>query len=470
MRLLIFSPATLSSAIGRVTQLVVQALATQGHEAVVVRSEDTSHLATPPHAFAARTVPWDEAGRVEVLAQAADAVVYQIGDNYQLHRGCLEWLPRLPGVICLHDYFVGNLFLGWSAQHASQARVVVRAWYGDAVAERYFMSRTSADLIEATHETAPLTEWVASMATGVVTHSSWGIQRVLDACPGPVHVVPLPYNASGLGHGPSSDLRAPADTFTVLSVGHINPDKRVAHVIRAIGNSELLRRRSRYRLVGRIEPAVARQLIALADKLNVELVVSGEVDEAALQQAIGQADVVCCLRLPALEAASASAIEAMLYGKAVVVLDTGFYGGLPDACVRKISPAQEVVDLQRELESLCTHQAARVALGKNAAEWAAATFSAGSYARSLAHVCTTAAKVAPSIEAGRYFAQILARWGASATGPAVSEAVAPLRIFQSDEQSPTGGSTGRSPLRRLVSLTACGLRGSRAARRAAERP
>jgi glycosyltransferase involved in cell wall biosynthesis len=430
MRLLIFSPATLASAIGRVTQLVVQALATQGHESVVVRSEDKAHLATPTHALAARTVPWDETGHVEVLAQAADAVVYQIGDNYQFHRGCLEWLPRLPGVICLHDYFVGSLFCGWSEQRRPQARAVLRAWYGEAVAERYPSFRASQELIEGTHETAPMTEWVTSMATGVVTHSSWGIQRVLDACPGPVHVVPLPYNAPGLGLGSASDPQAPADTFTVLTVGHINPNKRAANVIRALGNSALLRRRSRYRLVGRIEPAVARQLIALADKLNVELVISGEVDEVALHQAMGQADVVCCLRLPSLVAASASAIEAMLYGKAVVVLDTGFFRELPDACVRKVSPEQEVVDLQRELESLCMSQAEREALGKNAAEWAATTFSADSYARRLAQVCTTAAKAAPSIEAGSYFAQILARWGASDDGAHIPDTVAPLSIFR----------------------------------------
>jgi glycosyltransferase involved in cell wall biosynthesis len=430
VRLLIFSPATLASAIGRVTQLVVQELATQGHESVVVRSEDIAHLGTPTRAFGVGTVSWDETSQVEAFAQTSDAVVYQIGDNYQFHRGCLEWLPRLPGVVCLHDYFVGNLFCGWSEQRRPQARAILRAWYGEAVAERYPSFRTSQELIEGTHETAPMTEWVTSMATGVVTHSSWGIQRVLDACPGPVHVVPLPYSAPGLGHGPMSDLQAPSDTFNVLTIGHVNPNKRAESVIRAIGNSALLRKKSLYRLVGRVDSSVAQQLTDLADSLNVDVAICGEVEEAALQQSMGQADVVCCLRLPSLEAASASTIEAMLCGKAVVVMDTGFYRELPDACVRKVSPEQEVVGLQRELESLCMNRAERSALGQNAAEWALATFSAAGYAKSLAHICATAAKAAPTIEASRFFAQMLARWGASAAGVPVSDAVAPLRIFQ----------------------------------------
>lgn len=75
-------------------------------------------------------------------------------------------------------------------------------------------------------------------------------------------------------------------------------------------------------------------------------------------------------------------------------------------------------------------QAEREALGKNAAEWAATTFSADSYARRLAQVCTTAAKAAPSIEAGSYFAQILARWGASDDGAHIPDTVAPLSIFR----------------------------------------
>jgi len=414
VKLLIFSPVTVSSAIGRVTGLVVQALAAQGHEVVIVRSEDTSRVEATTHALGAKIVRWDDAYRVKAVAETADAVVYQMGNNYEFHCGCLEWLPKLPGIVCLHDYFLGGLFHGWAASREHQAKAVLQAWYGDDVANRYFSYRDSAQFIEATFETAPLTEWVASMAHGVLTHSSWSIDRVLDSCPGPVCVVPLPYDAPKPGRPQSTgDPDASAAEFTVLTLGHINPNKRADSVIRAIAESPRLRDVTLYRLVGRIEPAVEEHLTSLADGLGVRLAISGEVSDAVLQEALGKADVVCCLRLPALEAASASAIEAMLYAKAVIVMDTGFYQELPDAYVRKVSPQREIQDLRAELDALYVDPGQRRALGLGAAEWAEQTFRADNYAERLTGFCTMVAEAAPAVRASRFYAELLARWGAS---------------------------------------------------------
>lgn len=85
-----------------------------------------------------------------------------------------------------------------------------------------------------------------------------------------------------------------------------------------------------YRLIGAVEPEVMSSLSALAARLGVNLVISGEVDDNELERAFTESDVISCLRWPALEAASASAIEVlMLYGKAVIVTDTGFYADIP---------------------------------------------------------------------------------------------------------------------------------------------
>lgn len=441
MRLVIFAPAIKTSAIGRSASLVTRALTKSGHSVVVVRSEDASLLQAETHDFGVDLMPWTESEKIGKLVRNADALIYQIGDNYAYHRGCLEWLTRAPGVACLHDFFLGNLFHGWAQDHMAEALTTLRAWYGAETADSFFRYSSSEEFIEATKDTAPMTEWVASMAYSVITHSSWGIQRILDSCPGPVQVVPLAYDAPASASvlKGSINREGPTEEFNVLTVGHVNPNKRTESVIRAIGNSAVLRGNTTYRLVGWIEPDVSERLTSLAKSLQVNLVISGEVDSATLLQAIGQAHVICCLRWPTLEAASASAIEAMLYGKPLIVTDTGFYSELPDACVRKTRVQNEIPDLQQALELLCENEGERLALGANAAEWAGATFSAENYANRLIDASLAAQRAAPMLKATQCLAGLLRQWEASHSLMTLSDTTEPLRLFDSCQEAPRDG-------------------------------
>jgi glycosyltransferase involved in cell wall biosynthesis len=430
VRLVIFSPMTTSSAIGRVTGLITRSLADQGHDVDIVRSEDLSHIESEARDVGRRLIRWDDEAAVREVARSADAVLYQVGDNYQLHRGCLEWLPRLPGIVCLHDFALGNLFVWWARSNERSARSVLRSWYGERLPDRDFSIEEMAAIVRNPADPAPMTEWVAAMANGVITHSSWGIARVLQACGGPVRVVPLAYDAPGITPLPSRREETPEDPFRILTVGQVNANKRAESVITAIGQSDQLRGRTEYRLIGKVEPAAAEQLATLARSLDVQLAISGEVGADELREAIGESEVVACLRLPALEAASASTIEAMLYGKAVIVMDTGFYHEIPDEYVVKVSPTAEIPDLRRHLEHLEAHSPERLALGERAGEWAARTFRADSYAQHLAQLAVEVAAAAPALEASRYFAETLVRWGATEPFIPTADIVRPLRIFE----------------------------------------
>lgn len=437
MRLVIFTPAVKTSAIGRMTSLVTRALTKIGHAVVVVRSEDALLLQEETHDFGTDLVSWTKSGQVADLVSNADALVYQIGDNYTYHRGCLEWLHRAPGIVCLHDFFLGNLFHGWAENHKDDALATLRAWYGAETAESFFGYISSEEFIEATKDTAPMTEWIGSMAYSVITHSSWGIQRVLDSCPGPVQIASLAYDAPPAASvlKDSINRKSRTEEFNVLTVGHVNPNKRAESVIRAIGNSATLRERTTYRLVGRILPADAERLSALAKSLQVNLVISGEVDSDTLLHTIGQADAICSLRWPSLEAASASAIEAMLYGKPVIVTDTGFSSELPDACVQKIRVQNEIPDLQQALEFLCENESERVALGAKAAKWAAVTFSAENYANRLIDASLAAHRAAPMIKATQSLTGLLQQWEASQSLMNLSDTIEPLRLFNSCQEA-----------------------------------
>ncbi|MBP0628112.1 glycosyltransferase family 4 protein [Cupriavidus sp. AcVe19-1a] len=428
MKLVLFTPACTASAIGGCSRLVAQALLDSGHDVSVVRTESENLLGSESHDFGCPVICWNDYERVTRLARSADALIYQIGNNYEFHCGAVEWLAQLPGIVCLHDFFLGHLFRGWAHTRLAQAREVLCTWYGDEIANRYFDASSHATWVEDTRDIAPMTEWICSMALGVITHSNWGCGRVLTSCAGPVRVVGLAINKE-IGAVRSPRRAGDSGQLNILTIGHINPNKRVERVIRAISASPLLRQQVTYSLVGAIQPGTASQLSALATEVGVNLVISGEVDEPTLLNAIEQSDVICCLRWPSLEAASASLIEALLNGKPAVVTDTGFYSEVPDSCVLKVRPENEIEDLQQALELLCRDGEQRWALGSLGQQWARKTFTAENYAKEVMATVEAAVKTGVTITAVDFFCDVMQRWSASAGMLHDEEIVGPLGIF-----------------------------------------
>ena len=430
MRILFFTPVVLSSAIARVSKLVVTELLLQGHVVVVVRTEDPTFFENPIHPFTCQTVPWNSRDRVLELALQFDLLVYQVGDNYQYHRGCLEWLPSMPGLVSIHDNFLGHLFWSWSERLGRpRALELLASLYGKEVANRFFDHSDSNSFIAYASEAAPMTEWIASMASSVIVHSSWAMNRITSACLGPVEVVPLPYDAPYLKNA-NCEQTERGERVTALTIGHVNRNKRYASVIEAIGSSPLLKARLCYRIVGAIEPSIAEELQLLADRMEVTIAITGPVDDQQLADEIHKADIMCCLRWPALEAASASTIEAMLYGKPAIVMHTGFYRDLPDECVLKISPNSELVDLQAALERLVISPDDRVALGQRASDYANNTFRSDKYAIRIAAMKQRLDRCKIIIDAARIFSDKLKSWGATRDKAVVDAIATPLNLFR----------------------------------------
>jgi len=428
MKLLIFTPTIKRSAIGRMASLVVRELVAQGHEVNVVQTEAVRFLGLPTHTFNAPIIAWNEFASVQEASASADMCIYQIGNSYDFHEGCLYWAPKAPGIVCLHDFYVGHLFYAWAQSRLPEANAILKRWYGEAAAARFFAYTNGDAFIDATCARSPMTEWICSMALGVITHSSWGCDRVMKSCPGPVSVAALPYDA------PTAQVeRRPPHKdhgrMQVLTIGHVNPNKRVESVIKAIGSSATLRNNVTYKLVGHVQTEMVLSLSEMARGYGVNLVIAGEVDDTALSQAIAESDVVSCLRWPTLEAASASAIEAMLYGKAVICTDAGFYSEIPDEYVLKVSHKKEISDISSSLTALIRDREKIRTIGEKAQRWATETFSAADYARSLTDITRRTLTAKPVIDACHSIAEIAGRWSASIANPLRGEDLAALEIF-----------------------------------------
>ena len=434
MNLLVFAPVIRSSAIGRMAALVARALADSGHDVSVVRTEKEEFCDSAAHDFGCRPVSWTDRPAVTALAGSADACIYQIGDNEEFHRGCLEWMPRFPGIVSLHDIFLGHLFLGWAEGRRGEAEEVARYCYGEPAAEALFRTAPTGDFIEQTHGVSPMTEWICAMARGVIIHSGFGADRVLASCPGPVYQVPLPFERPSLPASRPEARPAGDDRFRVLTVGHVNPNKRAESVIRAIGSSETLRARTVYRLVGKVAPARRSHLADLAKASGVMLEISGEVDDAGLAGALAEADVACCLRWPSLEGASASTIEAMLGGKPTIVANTGFYSELPGDCVIKIDPEYEIASCRAALDRLHGDHGERRRIGEAAQAWAEQVFSPANYAENLVRIARETNRLRPVFATLEGISGTLKRWGARGELLSLEETLAPLELLTGSKQ------------------------------------
>jgi len=201
----------------------------------------------------------------------------------------------------------------------------------------------------------------------------------------------------------------------------VNANKCVQQVIETLATTPGLRDRYHYDIVGAIEPSMRGRLEDLIDShhLRDSVTIHGEVDGPILQDFLRDADVISSLRWPALEGASASAIEGMLAGKPVIVADVGFYQTLPDSCVLKVRPEYMVPDLCAHLIHLEQDPDLRTRMGRDARDWATAEFSAARYAESLEHLCFDAIPMTNHAVAVGQLAALLRGFGVPAIDPLV---------------------------------------------------
>jgi glycosyltransferase involved in cell wall biosynthesis len=424
VRVVLFTPVSEHSAIARVAYLLAGALRARGEEVVIVSTDDQPVPADAVVADFGHTEYWRNELDVLSILETADIVVHQVGDNYHFHAGNLHWLDRVAGIVCLHDVFLGGLFITWSDQgHQTEADRVLQEWYGKSLAWFYELA-AEREHIAGTWPDITFTEWIASKADAIVVHSEHGLAPILRSTGGSVRIVPLAW-----------DLRLAVERWkapggphplSILTFGTINHNKSADLVISAIAQDETLRRGSEYRLVGVVDPAVERGLTVLAEQLGVTIVLTGAVSESELARELAEADIVCCLRLPALESASASAIESLLAGKATVVADHGFYAGLPDDTVVKVDPERIATELGPAIAALAADAQAREALGARGRRYARSTFRADNYADELVSIAREVDGYRAQRELERAYGAIYAAWGA---GPEDFGAVVELSRF-----------------------------------------
>jgi len=387
MRIAWFTPFSRKSAIGRFSAAVVRELARK--HAVEVWYPKTGD---PLRTELAR-VGFHRASDVDAQKLASyDLLVYNLGNHLPFHLDIFELSRRFPGLCVMHDFVMHHFFAAYYLEYLRKPEAYVAAMRrcagarGARVAEDILAGRRQR--VWETDEVAeyPMFEEAIRGQYGVVVHSEFFRQRVISASPVPAARLYLPYELAPIKSVLSrQQLGIPASRLLIVTIGHINPNKRVAAVLDALAESHDLLDRIFYTVAGPCDPGFLAELKSRIAKLGLEQAVrlTGYVDDQQLQSLLNHADLCINLRFPTTEGASASLVEEMLHGKAVVVTNTGFYSELPDDCVAKIRPQHEHADLAAVLRLLITDAGRREKMGRAAREFAENHFRADWYADHL---------------------------------------------------------------------------------------
>lgn len=426
MKICWVTPFVLRSSIGRVSAEVAKALAARGHEVEILRCEDKDDPTEPLHPTRLPVHHWRSYDLARLRSQF-DVVIVNIGDNYPFHAGVFAILDAAPCLGIFHDFYIYNLFSGWLHYNGLDYRrhdAEVVATYGPTIQPHAVAVRSGrmSDMGEIAQH-LPMTEWLAGRCEAALAHARFYAPRLEAACAGPVAVTPLCYPDRATPPGPPKTRTQ----LTLTTVGVMNPNKRVADVIRAIGGSDALKA-CVYRLVGPISDEERAKLEALAAEVGFKhLVIDGAVDDETLDQRLDEADIMVALRKPVLEGASGSACEGMLSGRPTVVARAGFYGELPDDLVFKVDGEIVVEELREVLERLVANETLRRETGQAARAWALENLNAARYAQAVETLASVQVTSRPLLAVGARLGGELRAMGLADIDPAAARIGATLQ-------------------------------------------
>ena len=394
---------------------VVSALAAAGHRVEVFRTEAMAAVALAPLPAPG---PVHAPGRLtpELLSGGFDAVFVNLGNYYAFHGAALATLEATPAILIAHDCVMDGFRHGWLLAGAEA-------------------TPACASLLAAGNSDDTLLVRLAERAVGAVVHASHYRAPIEAACPGPVVTLPLSMTFQAMCDGLPPPFQVQGGPFVVATIGHLNPNKRVDQVIRAIGASPLLRERVRYLLVGPVEDHYRESLIGVARRVGAPVPeFAGAISDAVLRELLGGVDAICCLREPITEGGSASVILALRSGRPTVVCDHGSYGDLPDDVVLKCPPGREAAHVLHYLETLLEQPALGSEMGVRAQAYAARTFAPDLYAQKILGLAEQVARTLPSLLAERRIAESLRSLNLPSHTSAVQNAMRGLASLLDDKK------------------------------------
>jgi len=318
---------------------------------------------------------------------AADVALYHVGNDPEAHGWIVDALRRRPGVVVLHDFvlhhLVAGLTIGRKDGHGYLAAMERDAGIpGRLLAHGVLDGRVSPPW-ETRPDEFPLAGEVLANATGLIVHSHYVEERVLEAgYHGPIWRIEHPA-------WPQVDVQPAQIEGRPLfgCFGHLNASKRIPQLVEAFGVVRKRHPNAKLLLVGPASPGFD------ASRLEAEGVERiGYVEEEQLWSLMAACDACISLRSPTMGETSGSAIRALSLGRPLVVSDLGWFSELPDGVALKVPVDEdEIPALATALELLASSEPTQLAMSDAALVYAQRDHDLGRVAENYAAALEEAA-------------------------------------------------------------------------------
>ncbi|MDE2463146.1 MAG: glycosyltransferase [Alphaproteobacteria bacterium] len=337
---------------------------------VITPQADTSDVWVRANC-ALRSVEWFRAH-----AARFDRVLYQFG-NSPFHSHMFDLLSEFPGVVVLHDFFLGEIH--WHDE-ATRARKSHDAWttelingHGYAAIKERFTAIDQAEVVRK----YPCNLGVFQNALGIITHSRASrslfnryYKNIENFC---FEIVPLlrrPIDGVGLVNRKEKsrrDLGLSRDDFVVCSFGMLGPTKLNLRIIDAWLDSALSKDlRCILVFVGENDAGeYGDRLIQKINSISLDsrIVITGWVDTEDYRNYLYAADIAIQLRTHSRGEASAAILDCMNHGLPTIVNAHGSMNELPRDAVLMLPDIFSDAELAHGLAHLYIDRAKRQQLG-----------------------------------------------------------------------------------------------------------
>ena len=327
-------------------------------------------------------------------ARPYDLVIYQMG-NGRTHDHVYDLLPRLPGMLVLHDLVLhhsrAGMFLDSPearayARDPSSARLRQAAMgpfraYAEELAYAY--PAQAGRLDQAFLETVgdllpyafPLFRIPVEAARLVAVHNGFMAEAIRAEAPDTaVALIPMAVAEVAVSKESVAAIRArhgiAPDEFVVGSFGLVTREKRVETIARAVARAAAHVPGVRLLLVGPVaDPEGLRRMLD-ARGVAGRTVITGRVPIEELPAYMGAADMAVHLRYPTGRETSAALLRVLAQGRPTVVSDLEHQADIPADAVIRADPTDEEGAVTRAILRLHEKPEPRARLGRAAREFA----------------------------------------------------------------------------------------------------
>jgi len=300
-----------------------------------------------------------------------DRILYQIG-NAPFHAHMWDLLERFPGIVVLHDIFLGDATY-YRSEHGSEPLLGLPmrlyADHGYGALAKFALTKD----IQAAIQDYPYSLCLIQTALGVVVHSQhakklaalrYNVQLTERFSVIP-HLRVLPPSANKLAA--RTTLGVDQEVFLVCSFGHIVSNKMYAELLEAWLASPLATDENCLLvLVGTSKGEYGAALGALIGKSGwgERIKITGWVDEVTFKAYLNAADLAVQLRKDSRGESSGSVLDCMAVGLPTICNAHGSMAELPADSVWKLENEFTQVELTDALTTLWRGSSKRQQLGR----------------------------------------------------------------------------------------------------------